>query len=866
MKITTGQVISHYRIIEQIGSGGMGIIYKAEDLKLKRLVALKFLPPDITRDADAKMRFIHEAQAASALEHNNICNIHEINETEDEQVFMVMAYYEGETLKNRIARLSIDEAIGIALQIAEGLSQAHQKGIIHRDIKPANIMITDRCEVKILDFGLAKLSSQTKLTKEGTTLGTVSYMSPEQARGEITDHRTDIWSLGVILYEMLSGRLPFRGEYDQAVIYAILNEQPDPIADLPEQLARNINKALAKDPKQRYQTLEEFITDLNQIPISTKEEKMKSGAIISRKKRNVWVIISIAVVLILASLIGNFIINSGKNADNLQPKKLVVLPFQNLGDPEDEYFADGITDEITSRLATISGLGVISRTSAFHYKNSSKTSKIIGEELGVQYILEGSVRWAKTQTGLDRVRISPQLIRVTDDTHLWTHTYEHVINDIFAIQSSIAQNVVNGLGVTLFETEREAVQKNLTDNLEAYQVFLQGRYFAKSPHFTLENWEKVIRCYQRAVELDSTFALAYAHLAAAHARLHYFQHDLSEKRLQLAKRAAQKSIKLAPELPHVHLVLSHYYIWAFRDPEKALKELELAEKTLSNNADLLLMKTTVYELVGRFDEAISAYNKAFELSPRDANIPTNLLFVLWVTRQYKQAVQAADQAIILAPNEPWPYFGKVLVLWAWKGASKETRDIIESVPVEHDWLPWIWYWQEIYEERYSAALKRLAADSKEWIRLKMWARPKKLFAAQTYLFMNLPENAKNAFDSARVMLEHEIKNWPQDPRLHSSLGICYAALGYKKEAIREGKIAVDILPFSKDAVYGFPYVQDLAYIYTLAGDHYKALEQIDYLLSIPCLFSINYLKIDPRWNPLRSHPRYKEILKKYQLE
>jgi len=249
-------------------------------------------------------------------------------------------------------------------------------------------------------------------------------------------------------------------------------------------------------------------------------------------------------------------------------------------------------------------------------------------------------------------------------------------------------------------------------------------------------------------------------------------------------------------------------------------------------ADLLLMKTSVYELLGRIDDAINTYNRAFELSPRDANIPTNLLFVLWATRRYEQAVQAANQAILLAPNEPWPYIGKVLILWSWNGDTKEARTVIEAVPVEHEWLPWLWYWQEIYEGNYSAAIQRLDLNPKDWIRIKMWSIPNKQFEGQAYLFMNMPEKAQSVFDSARVMLENELKNWPQDPRLHSSLGICYAALGYKEAAIREGKKAVNILPISKDALYGLPYVQDLAYIYTIIGDYDKALDQIEYLLSI----------------------------------
>jgi serine/threonine-protein kinase len=334
----------------------------------------------------------------------------------------------------------------------------------------------------------------------------------------------------------------------------------------------------------------------------------------------------------------------------------------------------------------------------------------------------------------------------------------------------------------------------------------------------------------------------------------------------MAEQAANKSMKLAPSLPHIHLALSFYHIWAARDPNKALEELEIAEEKLPNNPEVLIAKTSIYELLGQFDEAIAAYNRAFELSPRDANIPTNLLFIYWITRRHEQAVETANQAIALAPNELWPYLGKTFAIWQWKGATQEARMALESVSVQHPWLHWAWFWQEMYEGRYTEALDRLSQSSEDWIRLKTWARPKKLFAAYAYQLLNMPSKAKRAFESAKVMLEGELQLWPQDPRLHSSLGIACAALGEKDKAIREGKHAVELLPISKDAIYGWPYLQDLAHIYVLAGEYEAAFDQIEYMLSITCWFSTTYLKIDPRWNPLRDHPRYKEILDKYRQE
>ncbi|MCK4237169.1 MAG: protein kinase, partial [Candidatus Krumholzibacteria bacterium] len=374
-----GETISHYKILEKLGEGGMGVIYKAEDTRLKRTVALKFLPPFMTRDPQAKERFIQEAQAASALDHSNICNIHEIGEMEDGQMFIVMAYYEGETLKKKIegGPLKISEAIDITIQVTEGLARAHESGITHRDIKPANIIITNRGEVKIVDFGLAKLAGQTKLTTTGTTVGTVAYMSPEQARGAEIDQRTDIWSLGVVLYEMLTGQAPFKGEYEQAVIYSILNEEARPVSSLRSnvytELQEIIERALLKDLSQRYQTVGTVLADLQRI----KEATTVSGSRTARSrgykrlitsKRKISLFVAVVILLIAGYLLlTKVFIREGSGDLFASRKKIVVLPFENLGLPEDKYFTDGITEEITSRLAAVSGLGVISRHSALQY-------------------------------------------------------------------------------------------------------------------------------------------------------------------------------------------------------------------------------------------------------------------------------------------------------------------------------------------------------------------------------------------------------------------------------------------------------------------------------------------------------------------
>ena len=540
---------------------------------------------------------------------------------------------------------------------------------------------------------------------------------------------------------------------------------------------------------------------------------------------------------------------------------IAVLPLENLGSAEDEYFAAGMTEEITSRLAAIRDLGVISRTSANQYAKTNKTIRQIGSELGVEYILEGSVRWARTPDDPGRVRITPQLIRVFDDTHLWADTYDRVLDDIFEIQSDIAQKVVEQLGITLLEQERKAVEKRWTENLEAYHAYLRARYFATRPHFSIDNWKMVVEHAQRAVQLDPCFTRAYVELSKAHAKFYFFWYDHSEKRRLLARSAVDRAAALSSDSPQVHLALGLHHLWVYRDPKKALEELALAERGLPNSGEVIEAKAAVFELQGRWDDALDAYKRAFELSPRDASLPTAIAIVSWIIRRYELAIDACDQALAIAPNEAWPYLTKTFTYWSWKGDIQKSRVALRGVPKDHAWSPWAWYWQEIFAKQYHEAINQLFSTPDEWIRIKICARPKLLLAAFAYELLNEPQRALEEYESARTMLEKEAKLYPDDPRYHGSLGIAYACLGNKENAIKQGKQAVKILPISKDAFYGIPYVQDLAHIYTILGEYDAALDQLEYLLSIPSWFSASWIAIDPRWDRLRDRPRFQELTK-----
>jgi serine/threonine-protein kinase len=544
--------------------------------------------------------------------------------------------------------------------------------------------------------------------------------------------------------------------------------------------------------------------------------------------------------------------------------RIVVLPFENLGADDDVFFAEGMTEEITARLAVIDGLQVISRTSARQYAETEKSIPEIGRELGVGYVLEGTVRWARDEGGTSRIRITPQLIRAKDDTHLWAESYDRVLDDVFQIQSQIAANVVQALGVALGEGEQGAQESRPTDNLEAYQAYLRGRYWVTRPHFTYENWKRWMDAFQSAVELDPGFALAHAELARGHAIARYFRHDLTPQRLEAAERAAQRALELAPRDPRVRLDIGYFRLWAYRDIEGALAEFERAGGKLAASADVHEAMGDLYVVQGRWEEALDAFQRGFQLSPRHAGLVSSAAWALTMLRRYPGAVAASDQAIALAPDAFWPYFYKTLALWAWKGDASETRPVVEAISTPAGgWQRWTRCWQEMYEGRYDDAIGALESTTDGWIRIKMFARPNAMLAGHAYRWLGDREAAATHFEMARVMLEDEIEDSPEDPRLRSSLGIVYALQGRRDDAVREGQLACELLPRAEDGFYYLPYAIDLAHIYVLVGDHAAALDQLEYLLANPSYLSAPFLRMDPRWGPLRDDARFEEMLKRY---
>ncbi|MBN1273025.1 MAG: protein kinase [Candidatus Aminicenantes bacterium] len=611
-----GQTVSHYKIMAKIGAGGMGEVYKAEDTRLGRIVALKFLPRERFQDPQVKARFLQEARAASSLDHGNICTIHECDETEDGRLFIAMAFYEGETLKARIGKspLSVAKALDIALQVTAGLKKAHEKGIVHRDIKPANIFLTQEEQVKILDFGLAKLSGDITLTKTGITMGTVAYMSPEQARGEPVDQRTDIWSLGVMLYEMLSGELPFKGIHEQAVINAILNQEPKPLPlskeKLPWPWEALLTRALKKDRDDRYPSISAVQSDLEKI------EKMMS------KQSS----------------------NKIGHTEEQRPS-LAVIPFVNMSaDSENEYFSDGLTEELINALTGLKDFRVVARTSAFAFKGKQTDIRDIGNQLGVQYVLEGSVR----KSG-NRVRITAQLITVEDGCHLWSEKYDRDLENVFAIQDEISAEIAHKLQSEFIRTVPK-MSKKMRPDLGAYELYLKGRYYFNK--FSPEWMLKAQETFREAIVRDPAFAPTHTGLADTYIILTNPIGVLDGREaLPKARDAAEQALRLDPHLSEAYAALGSVATFLDWDSQKARTYFDKAVELNPDDVNTRLWYELALSLLDQdYDAALNHMNEALEIDPLNLIILLRTGYLYVYKYDYETAIEYFKKIISIEPE------------------------------------------------------------------------------------------------------------------------------------------------------------------------------------------------------------------------
>jgi TolB-like protein/predicted Ser/Thr protein kinase len=672
--LTKGSTFAgRYEIIEELGRGGMGVVYKAEDTKLKRTVALKLLPPELTHIPEVKERFMREAQAAAALEHPNICTVYEFDEAE-EKTFISMAFIEGQNLRKKIESdpLELEEALRIATQVAEGMQIAHKKGVIHRDIKSANIMVDDRNQAKIMDFGLARMTGTTLLTQEGAAMGTIAYMSPEQARGKEVDQRTDIWSFGVVLYEMLTGELPFKGEHEQAVVYSIRKDKPRPItevnAEIPPFIEQVVEKALEKDADKRYQQVDELLDDLKSISagIVPEEIKVRLRKEKLRKRRRAITYVGAGGFFILVAVLVLTFFPGRAEAIN----SIAVLPLENLtGDAEQEIFVDGVTDELIGHIAQISGLRkVISRSTAMQYKSVEKTLPEIARELNVDAVVEGTVY----QVG-DKVRLRLQLIdALPEERNLWAQTYERAGTDVLLMYGEIARTIAGEIHVKLTPGEEIRLAKARQVNPEAYEACLKGMSHWYKP--TPPDLDAAQQYFASALEKDPEYALAHTGMFLALAGRAQMGLVPPGEVMSEARPFLEKALELDDTLVEAHFAMAAMKAWIEWDWEAAEASFLRAIELNPNYPMARVYYSNLLCYSKRHEEAVAQGERALELDPLNSlfmGIYANTLVSLG---KYDEAIAQASNALKTSPNDPIGH----MIYWEALHLKREYDEALEE--------------------------------------------------------------------------------------------------------------------------------------------------------------------------------------------
>jgi TolB-like protein/Flp pilus assembly protein TadD len=889
----------HYQVLKnaegkplELGRGGMGVTYKAIDTHLRCLVALKIIGAQFIGNESARSRFLREARAAASVHHPNVATVHHLGKSGG-NYFYAMEFVDGETLQaliRRGGRLEIELALEIITQVAAGLTAIHKQHLVHRDIKPGNIMLTweeGRLEnVKIIDLGLAKGATDDSLSMAGGFIGTPVYASPEQFAGFGTDIRSDLYSLGITLWEMLSGKPPFQGSVAELMDQHQHTAPPlDKLKNIPAAIVALLEVLLAKDPGQRFQNPVQFQQAVARVReavdsgsrLTADEVRTARGSVAARlpkakpKKQTIrWVLglgsLCLAAVAVALLLLSRHLELFNQRAQAATPEKsIAVLPFENISpNKDDAYFADGVQDEILNNLAKINQLKVICRTSVMQYRADAKRDlHEIASALRVANVLEGTVR----RDG-NHVRVSTELVDASNDHTIWADSYDRDLNDIFAIQSEIAQKVASKLSAQLSPQEQKDIEGKPTDNLEAYDLYLQAKRLFKTWTLTdnqfKENYLKAIDLLEQATQKDPKFTLAYCLKAEVNDSL-YLSEDHTPERLALADSAVNEALRLEPDLPEVHLALAFHLYRCYRDYERARVQLAIAAQSLPNNPDLLEVTAKIDRRQGRWEKATVGFEKATALDPRNPNFLAALSYHYECLRRYRDAERIWNRIVELKPDQQIPFtLTKAGWAFAQYGDLSALRAAYEALPPSMKDDPEIAmervYWA-ISAREFAVAKDILSKTPEEEVFFYGASVPRGIFM----LWLELVQGhhpTMEQFGAARQQLYQKVQADPVDPFLLAALAKTDVALGRKEEAMQEARRAMEMRPISEDALDGPGLATCFARVCIWANEWDLAFEQLNIVIQVPSGIWLNYgeLKTDPEWDPVRKDPRFKELL------
>ncbi len=825
-----------YALERELGRGGMATVYLAHDLKHDRPVALKVLHSEMAASLGTQ-RFQREIRLVARLQHPHIMTVLDSGDAAG-RLWFTMPYIEGESLRDRLQRerqLPMEDALRITLEAAQGLQYAHAHGVVHRDIKPENIWLTSDGSTLVADFGIARAldGEDSRLTETGLAIGTPDYMSPEQASADrVIDARTDVYALGSVLYEMLAGEPPFTGPTMQAIMARRLTEPAPSVRrgrpGVPEEGDAAIRRALAPIAADRFATAGDFARTLTAPPPATARRRVPVAA----------------TMLVFGFLLGVGVLfawrrSHGGTGAETGRRVLAVLPFENLGDSSDGYFADGMTDEVRGKLSQLSGLAVIARASSNEYRRSTKPPQQIARELGAEYLLTATVRWEKAPGAPSRVRVSPELVQIKPGgapTTQWQQPFDAALTDVFQVQGDIAGKVANALNVALGDSARHELAARPTASLAAYDAFLKGEAAAQGMSVSdPASLRSAIGYYEQAVALDSAFVPAWAQLARASTFL-YANGIPTSQRAARARAAAERARVLAPDRPDGQLALGDYYRNVAIDNQRALAAVEPGLKLAPNNVELLVTAALAEQRLGRWDAAHQHLTKAGALDPRSANTARRAAVTLLYLRRYPEAQAASDRALALAPTNLAVIQQMVLMALA-QGDLAAARRVVRArlTTVEPAaLLAYLGNYDDLYWVLDEAGQRQLLTlPPSAWDNDRgTWA----IILAQTHALRGNQAFARVYADTARIYL------------------------GRKAEAIAEGERGTALVPISRDSYEGCYLRHQLLRIYLLVGESDKALDQLESLLKIPYYLSPAWLGIDPNFAPLKGNPRFERLV------